>query len=87
MPLIVLLAIPVTLGRLIALTVLVPEVVLPVKETFKPLVVVVPDEELLVKANDAKLSLLFEVVKASDNLTEEELDFPGLKLNLYLRQW
>ena len=45
----VLLAMAVTLGRLIPLMVLVPVVELPVKEIFKPLVTAVHAPELLVK--------------------------------------
>ena len=78
----VLLAIPVTLGRLMPLMVLVPEVAFPVKEIFKPLVVVVPAPELLVKDNAARLSLVVDVVKLSDNLPAVMIRFPEVKVSL-----
>ena len=81
-PLILLLRIPVTLGRLIALMLLVPEVVLPAKAIFKPLVVIVPAEELLVKDNEAKLSLLVEVVKVSANLPDDKVRLPEVIFSL-----
>ena len=72
----VLLAMAVTLGRLIPLTVLVPLVELPVKEIFKPLVTAVPAPELLVRDSVAKLSLLVEVVKLSDSFPDDRVKFP-----------
>ena len=81
-PLMVLLAMAVTLGRLIPLMVLVPVVELPVKEIFKPLVTAVPAPELLVKDKDAKLSLLVEVVKMSDIFPDDNVKFPEVKVSL-----
>ena len=78
----VLLAMAVTLGRLIPLMVLVPVVELPVKEIFKPLVTAVPAPELLVKDKDAKLSLLVEVVKMSDIFPDDNVKFPEVKVSL-----
>lgn len=57
----VLLAIAVTVGKLIPLIVLVPLVAVPVRDTLVPLVVTVPELALLVKLRDKAESLLVEV--------------------------
>ncbi len=82
MALIVLLAIVVTVGRLTPFMVLVPVVALPVRLTFKPLVVTDPDPELLVKDRLTRLSLLELVVKESASLPLLKVKLPEVMTSL-----
>jgi len=77
----VLLAIPVTLGRLIPLMVLVPVVPLPVREIFKALGGSCPAVELLVRDSAARLSLVVPVVKVSDSFPMTELSLRKSKFH------
>lgn len=81
-PLIVLLARAVTVGRLRPLSVLVPVVALPARAIFKALAVTVPEAELLVRERLAKLSLLTLVIKESANLPDERVKFPEVIVSL-----
>ena len=78
----VLLAIPVTPGRLIPLMVLVPLVPLPAREIFRALVVVVPAVELLVKDSAARLSLVVPVVRVSDSFPDDRVKSPLVRVSL-----
>src|SRR5512146_2729904 len=76
-----LLAIAVTVGRLMPFMVLVPPVALPAKERLMPLVVT-PAPLLLVKDKETRLSLLVEVVKVSANLPLLKVKLPWVMTSL-----
>ncbi len=72
----------VTVGKLTPLMVLVPVVALPVRLTFKALVVTDPEPELLVKERLAKLSLLELVVNESASLPDDKVKLPDVMTSL-----
>jgi len=77
-----LLAIGVTLLKLMPLIVFVPLVAFPVKDIFCAFVVIDPAPELFVNEREAKVSLLVDVVKLSENLPEESVRFPDVMVSL-----
>ncbi len=69
-------AIVVTVGKLIPLIILFPDVAVPVKATSIPLAVIDPDAALLVRLTVTPLSLLLLVEYVSVVLPDDRTKFP-----------